>query len=188
MTVNVTYHNFTDVFAVALILFGLSNLALYARGFSLAFKAGLITLGVSFVGFFFAVFDLLQVISFPAWLSPSIAVCGYLCKFFLFWCFFMGVDELAKEMDIHKLRAHALRSRFLTPIFCLAGLLLEMGAFATQTVFLKYYLLGFIVFGVLYAILNSKTVFECYMLICYEGDENMDAPKGGSSLFGREKK
>ena len=188
LTVNVTYHNFTDVFAVALILFGLSTLALYARGFSLAFKAGLVTLGVSLIGFFFAVFDLLGVIAFPSWLSPTIAALGYLCKFVLFWCFFMGVDELAKEMDLQKLRAHALRSRFLTPIFCLAGLLLEIGAFATQTVFLKYYLLGFILFGVIYAFLNSKTVFKCYMLICFEGDENMDAPKGGSSLFGHKNK
>ncbi len=176
LTVNVTYHNFTDVFAIALMLLGLSTLSPYARGFSLAFKAGTVLLGVSFIGFFFAIFDLLGVIAFPEWLSPTIASVGFLCKFFFFWLFFMGVDEVAKETDIPKLRAHAMRSRFLTPVFCLAGLLLEVGAFTTQTVFLKYYLLGYLLFGVIYALLNSKTVYECYMLICFEGDENMDAP------------
>lgn len=180
LTVNVTYHNFTDIFAVALMLLGLSTLAPYAKGFSLAFKTGLPLLGVSLVGFLLAVFSLFGFITFPVWLSPTLSAVGFVCKFFFFWLFFMGVDEVAKETDIPKLRAHAMRSRFLTPIFCFAGLLLEIGVFQTQTVFLKYYLLGYLLFGIIYALLNSKTVYECYMLICFEGDENMDA---GASRF-----
>ena len=186
LTVNIPYHNFTDVFAVALILFGLSTLAPYARGFSLAFKAGLPLLGVSFIGFFLAIFSLFGIIAFPAWLSPSLSAVGFVCKFFFFWLFFMGVDEVAKETDIPKLRAHAMRSRFLTPIICFAGLLLEVGVFGTQSVFLKYYLLGYLLFGVIYALLNCKTVYECYMLICFEGDESMDEMPSRFS-FGRGK-
>ena len=173
-TVNVTYHNFTDVFAVALMLLGLSTLAPYARGFRLAFKTGLPLLGVSLFGFFFAILDLFGVIAFPAWLSPSIATVSFVCKFFFFWLLFVGVDEVARETDIPKLRAHAMRSRFLTPIVCLMGLFLELGIFKTQTVFLKYYLLGYLLFGVIYALLNSKTIYECYILICFEGDEDME--------------
>ena len=188
LTVNVTYHNFTDVFAVALMLYGLSTLVPYARGFALSFKAGLPLLGVSLIGFFFAVFDILGIIAFPEWLSPTLASIGFLCKFFFFWLLFMGVDEVAQETDIPKLRAHAMRSRFLTPVFCLAGLLLEVGAFTSQSVFLKYYLLGYLLFGVTYALLNSKTVYECYMLICFEGDETMDAPTRSSRRQSKRRK
>jgi len=46
LTCNVTYHTYTDIFAVALMLLGLSTLAPYARGFSLSFKAGLPFLAV----------------------------------------------------------------------------------------------------------------------------------------------
>ncbi len=188
LTVNVTYHNFTDVFAVALMLLGLSTLAPYARGFALAFKAGLPLLGVSFIGFLLAVFSLFGFITFPAWLSPTVAAVGFVCKFFFFWLFFLGVDEVATETDIPKLRAHAMRSRFLTPIVFFAGLLLEIGIFQAQTVFLKYYLLGYLLFGVIYALLNSKTVYECYILICFEGDENMDEKPSRFSFTGRGKK
>ena len=98
----------------------------------------------------------------------------------------MGVEEVATETDIPKIKAHALRSRFLTPVYAAMGLTLDAGIFPVQTVFLKWFLLGYLVFGLIYTILNAKTVFECYMMICYEGDENMDAPK--SSLFGGRKK
>ena len=185
-TVNIPYHNFTDVFAVALMLLGLSTLAPYAKGFALAFKVGLPLLGISFLGFFLDVFSLLRLIEFPVWLSPSLSAVGFVCKFFFFWLLFMGVDEVAKETDIPKLRAHAMRSRFLTPIICCAGLLLEIGIFEAQSVFLKYYLLGYLLFGVIYALLNCKTIYECYMLICFEGDESMEE-KPSRFSFGRNK-
>ena len=185
MTVNVTYHNFTDVFAVALMLLGLSTLAPYARGFALAFKAGLPLFCIRFIGFFLAIFDLFGLLAFPEWLSPTIAAVSLACKFAFFWLLFLGVDEVARETDIPKLRAHAMRSRFLTPIVCLAGLFLEIGIFQTQSVFLKYYLLGYLLFGVIYALLNSKTIYECYMLICFEGDENMDEKPSCFSLKGK---
>ena len=173
---NIPYHNYTDIFAVAIMLYALTTLAPYARGFAMAIKAGLPLLFISFLGFILAILNLIGFLSFPTWLIPSVTSIGYVCKFFFLWLIFLGVDEVAKETDIQKIRAHALRSRFLTPIVCFAGILLEVGVFDTKTVFLKYYLLGFLLFGVIYAILNSKTIFECYMMICFEGDENMDAP------------
>ena len=65
LTCNVTYHTYTDIFAVALMLLGLSTLAPYARGFALSFKAGIPFLAVSGVSFFVSVF-----------------------KFYLNWCSF----------------------------------------------------------------------------------------------------
>lgn len=176
LTCNVTYHTYTDIFAVALMLLGLSTLAPYARGFALSFKAGIPFLAVSGVSFFISVFNLIGLWEAPAVLVSALAILSLVCRFFFFWLFFMGVDEVATETDIPKLRAHALRSRFLTPVFCAAALFLELGLFTVHTVFLKYYLLGYLVFGVIYTLLNSKTVYECYMLICFEGDENMDSP------------
>lgn len=184
LTCNVTYHTYTDIFAVALMLLGLSTLAPYARGFALSFKAGIPFLAVSGVSFFVSVFKLIGLWSPPALLVSSLTVLSLACRFCFFWFFFIGVDEVARETDIPKLRAHALRSRFLTPIFCAAALFLEIGLFTEHTVFLKYYLLGYLLFGIIYAVLNSKTVYECYILICFEGDENMDAKP---SRFSRKK-
>ena len=175
LTCNVTYHTYTDVFAVALMLLGLSTLSPYARGFALSFRAGIPFLAVSAVSFFVSVFSLIGLWTAPVALVSSLTVLSLVCRFFFFWLFFVGVDEVAKQTDIPKLRAHALRSRFLTPIFCAMALFLEIGFFTEHTVFLQYYLLGYLVFGVIYSLLNSKTVYECYMLICFEGDENMDA-------------
>ena len=174
LTCNVTYHTYTDVFAVALMLFGLSTLVPYARGFALSFKAGIPFLAVSAISFLLSIISLIGLWSAPTILVSMLTVLSLVCRFFFFWLFFMGVDEVARETDIPKLRAHALRSRFLTPIFVATALFLEIGLFTEHTVFLQYYLLGYIVFGVLYSLLNSKTVYECYMLICFEGDENMD--------------
>lgn len=173
---NIPYHNFTDVFAIAIMLYALTTLSPYAHGFALALKAGIPTLFVSLFAFLLSVMDLIGILSFPTILAPTITVMGYACKFFFLFLLFTGIEEIAKETDIAKIRAHALRSRFLTPIVFVAATLLEIGVFKEQTEFLKYYLLGYLLFGVIYAILNSKTIFECYMMICFEGDEDMDAP------------
>ena len=185
-TCNITFNNYTDVFAVALMLLGLSTLAPYAKGFSLAFRAGMPLLAVSFVSFFLEIFALLGIFHAPTALVSVLAVAAIVCKGVFFWTFFLGVEEIAQGTELPKLRAHAMRSRFLTPIFSAMGLFLELNVFTSHTVFLKYFLLGYLLFGLIYALLNCKTVYECYILICYEGDENMDAPR--PSLFGRKKK
>lgn len=184
-TFNITFNDYTDVFAVALMLLGLSTLVPYAKGFRLAFRAGLPLLAVSLVSFFLEIFGLIGLFHAPTALVSMLAAASIACKCVFFWSFFLGVEEISVETDIPKLRAHAMRSRFLTPIFGVMGLLLELGVFTAHTVFLKYYLLGYLLFGLIYAFLNAKTVYECYILICYEGDENMDAPK--RSLFGGKK-
>lgn len=178
---NIPYHSFTDVFAVAMMLWGLSMLAPYAKGFAIALRAGMPYLAVCLIAFLLAILDLVGLWSLPTLVSLTAAV-GIVCKLFFLWFFFVGVDEVARETDILKLRRHALRTRFLTPVFCFAGLLMELGIFAQHTEFLKYYLLGYLLFGVIYAFFVSKTVYECYMMICYEGDEDMGVslptPKG----------
>lgn len=174
---NGTYHNYTDVFAIACMLLGLMTLAPYARGFRNALRIGIPTVAFAFVSFLLAICGLLNLFTPPTAVTSALAIAGILCRSLFLWMFFLGVEEVAKETDIPKLRAHALRSRFLTPIYATMGLLLESNLFTVQTVFLKWFLLGYLIFFVIYALLNAKTVYECYMLICYEGDENMDAPK-----------
>jgi hypothetical protein len=62
-------------------------------------------------------------------------------------------------------------------VYAVMGLILELNVFRVQTVSLKYFLLAYLIFGLIYVILNAKTVYECYILICYEGDENMESAK-----------
>lgn len=185
-TCNVTFNNYTDVFAVALMLLGLTTLAPYAKGFSLSLRAGMPLLAFSLVAFVLEMLDLLYLFTAPPALISVLSVASVACKCVFFWTFFMGAEEVAQQTDLPKLRAHAMRSRFLTPIFAVMGILLETNVFTTHTVFLQYYLLAYILFGLIYGILNCKTVYECYILICYEGDENMDAPR--APLFGKRRK
>lgn len=184
-TCNVTFNNYTDVFAVALMLLGLTTLAPHAKGFSLSLRAGMPLFVISLVAFALEILDLLYLFTAPTALISVLSVASVACKCVFFWTFFMGVEEIAQQTDLPKLRAHAMRSRFLTPIFAVMGILLEANVFTTHTVFLQYYLLGYILFGLIYGLLNCKTVYECYILICYEGDESMDAPR--PSLFGKKK-
>ena len=183
---NLTYRNFTDVFAIALILFGLSTLAPYAKGFKNAFRIGIPTLAFAFFSFVLEILLLLDFFPVPVALLSALAIVNILCKASFLWLFFFGVEEIADETDLPKLKAHALRSRFLTPVYAMMGLILDMKVFQEQTVFLQYFLICYLLFGLIYVILNAKTVYECYILICYEGDENMESSK--PSFLERRKK
>ncbi|MBQ9736662.1 MAG: hypothetical protein IJV96_07760 [Clostridia bacterium] len=174
LTFNIPYAEYSDFFATALMLWGLSTLSPYAKGFQTAFRTGIVLAGIHFVRLFFGIFELLSLFTLPAPVVSGVAAASLLVRAVFIWFIFAGIDEVAKETDLPKLREHALRSRFLTPVFCAAGLVLEVGVFTHMTAFLGYYLLGYIIFGILYAFFNAKTVYECYILICFEGEENMD--------------
>ena len=198
-TVNFIAEGFTDVFAFALMLIGLSHLTSYAKGFALSFRIGIPLVSVSLVSFLLSILRALSIFSAPTFIFTAIMIVSLVCKAFFYWFFFSGVYEIARETDIPKLKRHAPLSRALTPIvftvllFCKSGIVSPpTEASGTSkllfvTLFALYLLIeyGPIIFGIVYALLNCKTIFECYILICYEGDEEMDAPT--RSLFRRKK-
>lgn len=174
LTFNIPYAEYSDFFATALMLWGLSTLAPYAKGFRVAFRTGFALGALHLIRLFLGIFDLLALFTVPAPIVSSVATASLLVRAVFYWFLFAGIDEVARETELPKLREHALRSRFLTPVFFTAGLLLEVGVFSHMSAFLGYYLLGYILFGIIFAFFNAKTAYECYILICFEGDENMD--------------
>lgn len=174
LTFNIPYAEYSDFFATALMLWGLSTLSPYAKGFRVAFRTGFALAAIHLIRLFFGLFDLLALFSLPTPLVSAVAATSLLVRAAFYWFVFIGIDEVAMQTDLPKLREHALRSRFLTPVFFTAGIVLEVGVFSHMTTFLGYYLLGYILFGILFAFLNAKTVYECYILICFEGEENME--------------
>ena len=174
LTFNIPYAEYSDFFATALMLWGLFTLSPYAKGFRIAFRTGFVLCALHFIRLIFGLLKLLALFTVPAPIVSGVAAASLLARAVFYWFLFVGIDEVARETDLPKLREHALRSRFLTPVFFTVGLMLEVGVFTHMTTFLGYYLLGYILFGILFAFFNAKTVYECYILICFEGDENMD--------------
>ncbi len=189
-TVNYIAEGFTDVFAFALMLIGISHLVSYAKGFSLSFRIGIPLVAVSFVSFVLSILRALSVFSTPTFVFTAITIVSLVCKAFFYWFFFSGVYEVAREADIPKLKRHAPVSRALTPIVFTVLLFCKSGIVSPPTeapgtsrvlfiaLFVLYLLIeyGPIIFGIVFALINCKTIFECYILICYEGDEDMEAP------------
>ena len=189
--VNVAFDSFTDIFAFAFMMISLSRLVPYANGFSRAFRVGIPLFGVSFVRFVLSFLDLVRILPIPSPVTYTLTFLSLAGKLLFYLFFFTGVVEIAKETEIPKLYRHARRSYILTFVFCALAALgrtAELISNVNTSVIFGYVLFGIIIasflFGIVYALLNCKTVYECYMLICYEGDENMDAPR---SFFGRTK-
>lgn len=176
---NVAYAGFTDIIGVLLMLLGLSTLKQYARGFGGAFSVALPLLFTSLFAFADALFGLLDISFFPNELSVFFAILSHVLKGVLLWLALSGVAQLAHETDIPVLEAKALRNKLLTPVFFLLAILTEV-----QTVFgslFPYFAAARLLFGLIYTFLNAKAFFECYIWICLEGDENMEAKR---SRFG----
>ena len=176
---NVAYAGYTNLFAVLLMLLGLSSLKQYARHFSSAFYTGLPLLAISLFSF---VGEMLKLLDFAVLPDVAFAFANILFHLFAFafmWAVLTGVIEIATETSIPVLVARAMRNRLFVPFFYVLAALTE-----TDTVFGSYsvyFVMARLLFGLVFTFLCAKCFFECYVWICLEGDENMDS---GRSRFG----
>lgn len=174
LTFNVAFGAYTDVFMSVLMLIGLSGLAAYAKGFRLAFCAGIPLAAFHAMLFLASIGELIGLLTLSPLFIRITAIIDLCGKAAFFGLVFWGLIAVSRETSLPKLTAHAIRSLILTPLFFTAGLLLELDVFEYVSVFLQYYLIGYLVFGLLYTLLGAKTLFEAYVQICYEGEEEME--------------
>ena len=174
LTFNVAYGAYTDFFAIALMLLGLSTLSKYAKGFRLAFYFGIPSLLFHLAMFGERIGVLLRFFAegtlFTSFASPISA----LLKAVLVFLILEGVSEIALETDIPVLRMKALRNRVFTILYLLLAVLMNTGVFKTTSVFLMWLSIIYLFYCLVYTFLNAKLFFECYAWICLEGDENME--------------
>lgn len=177
----VGYNAYSDVFATALMLLGLSTLSAYGKYFRRAFFTGLPLLAIHIATFALAILGLLDLVTPSASLSLWLSVMGLLLRG-LFICFTLkGVADISLETDIPVLRLRALRNLILYLPFVVLGMLLETNTFASLTSFLRVLLMFYMLYGLLVTFLNAKTFYEAYIWICLEGEESMERK---SSRFG----
>lgn len=174
LTFNVAYSEFTDVFALALMLLGLSTLANYAKGFRRAFFFGIPAVVFHLVLFGERIGVLLgfftEVLAFTTYTAPISALFKAILVFFIL----EGVSQIAAETDIPVLRMRALRNRIFTVIYLLFEIAMTTtGIFGKVSVFLMWLSLIYFLYCLVYTFLNAKLFFECYVWICLEGDEDM---------------
>ena len=168
------YHVYSDIFGILLMLLGLSMLQKYAKGFKTAFYTGIPLAALALLSFVSKILELFHIVTLSVEVLAVLAVGTLLFKAIFLWFVFTGVAEISKETRIPVLQVRAWRNRLLTIPFYALGILLETNAFATVSVFLKWFVLFYMLFGLLYAFFNAKTLFESYVWICLEGDENME--------------
>ncbi len=186
LTFNVAYSEFTDVFALSLMLLGLVTLAKYAKGFRLAFYFGIPAALFHLVLFgerigvllnFFA-----ESVAFTTYTSPVSA----LLKAVLVFLILQGVSEIATETGIPVLHMRALRNRIFTVIYLLFEVVMTAsGVFKSLSVFLMWLSLFYFLYCLVYTFLNAKLFFECYVWICLEGDEDMARAPSRFSFINR---
>lgn len=185
LTFSFAYRLYVDLFAVALMMIGLSTLSRYAKGFRIAFFVGLPFLALSAFSFGARIGELLGFFSLSQTLLSALSIGSILFWAVFLWFVFRGVFEISREVEIPVLQAKALRNSIFLCINTAFGLVLETGFFPTVTVFLQVLLAVYLLWFLVYTFLNAKMFFECYVWICLEGDEQMERKESRFGFINR---
>ncbi len=168
------YHIYTDIFGILLMMLGLSTLKQYANGFKNAFFAAFPLTVIALTSFVGRLGGLLSLFSFPNELTIVLATLTHITKGIFLWFTLSGIAEISTETSIPVLKLKALRNRIFTLVFYVCGTMLETNLFTHISVFLRYFTLFYMLFGLIYTFLNTKIFFESYIWICLEGEESME--------------
>lgn len=169
----ISYSAYTDIFAMLFMLLGLSSLARYASGFRYGLWAG-VPLGLlSLVLFGEKIGSLLGFFPYSALFNSLTSVWSWILKAVFIWLVMEGVAQIAQQTELPNLRLKALRNRLLFLLPATLGVLLETNIFPTLNNALWVLTMLYMLSGLFCVFLNAKLFFECYIMICLEGDEDM---------------
>lgn len=179
------YHVYTDVFGALFMMLGLSSLQAYAKSFKTAFYVSFPLALVGLISFTGRLGGLLSLFSYTAEVATVLATATHIIKGIFLWFVLSGIAEISAQTEIPVLRLKALRNRIFTLVFYVCGVLLETNIFSHVSVFLRYFMLFYMLFGIIYTFLNAKIFFESYIWICLEGDENMERKESRFGFINR---
>ena len=182
---NIAFDAYTDIFAVALMLIGLSTLQKYAKGFKQAFGIGILLAVAAFLSFAARLSALLKLFVLPEAPSDLLTLVLLILKAVFLWYVLTGITQISKETDIPVLRARAIRNKILTLLFYGVAILARMPIWTSVPTLAKVIFAFYLLFGLVYAFFNAKTFFECYIWICLEGDEGMERKRSRFGLVNK---
>ncbi len=174
LTVNVVAHQFTDLLAYLLILIGMLPLSEYGNRLRTAKNASFVLLFVGACEFSLALLDLIGVYTDLELMSET-ALVNQLMLYVFTFLLLRGLATLADETGTPTLRVRVLRQQIFAFLYHIPMALLEVD-FGSEAVksFQLNATLPFMIFGMVYLILQAKLIFCFYMWICPEGEESME--------------
>lgn len=168
------YNQYTDLFAVLLMLLGLSKLCRYAPAFRTALYVGIPTAILAAVTFGVRLGILLHLLTIPPIVASFFAVGMSLLWFVFLWFVLTGVKQISTETEIPVLTAQAMRQRVMILLFFALRLVLESNLIKVQNMFSYALTVIYLIFGLITVFLNAKLFYGCYIWICLEGEESME--------------
>ncbi len=169
---NIAFDGFTKILAYLIMLLALLKL----RPYNSPFKAAFITLiPLSAMGFVLLYLEVANLFFLPPSADAftySSVIANILELVFSFYLLH-GIQKIAKETGVYVLEVRAFRNRIFTCLYYLLFLLGQM-PWEGGIVFWAYYNIVILLFGFAVMILNAKLIYNCYMWICLEGEEDME--------------
>lgn len=111
-------------------------------------------------------------IELPQRILMLLVSCGMLA---LYWFTLHGIMGLSAEVGLKDISDKAKRNLILTVIYAVCIVIYQCD-FEFLREISMYFGIFFLLFGLVWVILNGTLIFSCYMWICPEGDEDMSKP------------
>ncbi len=168
---NIAFTGFTKIIAYLIMLLALLKL----RPYNAPLKSAFISLiPLSLMGLVLLYLQATELLSLPV--SPdavtySSVIASVLELVFSFYLL-KGLQALAKETGIYVLEVRAFRNRLFTVLYYLLFIVGQI-PWEGNAVFFAYYSIVILLFGFAVMLLNAKLIYNCYMWICLEGEEDM---------------
>lgn len=186
---------FPDLAGYLFMLTAAYRLELYAKGFARLKKMLLPLVAIGALIYGVSILSLFDVN--PVWLERMLHALQYATIVFqplAFFCMFGGVMVLASEVDLPAIASRAKLLAGIGTAYYAAQLLfmlaedLSLPLFGSYVGFLRYVLM---IVWLIFLIMTEWMLFQCYMYICYEGEERItaeDAANPFAKFFNKNKK
>ena len=186
---------FPDLAGYLFMLTAAYRLELYAKGFARFKKALLPLVAVGFLIYGVSILSLFDLN--PALLEGALHILQYatiMLQPIAFFCLFGGIMVLASEVGLPAIASRAKLLAGIGTAYYAAQLLfmvaeeLTLPLFGSYVGFLRY---GLMIVWLIFIIMTEWMIFQCYMYICYEGEERItreDAANPFAKFFNQNKK
>ena len=186
---------FPDLAGYLFMLTAAYRLELYAKGFARFKKALLPLVAVGFLIYGVSILSLFDLN--PALLEGALHILQYatiILQPIAFFCLFGGIMVLASEVGLPAIASRAKLLAGIGTAYYAAQLLfmvaeeLTLPLFGSYVGFLRY---GLMIVWLIFIIMTEWMIFQCYMYICYEGEERItheDAANPFAKFFNKNKK
>ena len=174
------YRQFTDVICALIMLYALIMLSRFNTGFRRSMKLCIALAVVGGAYFIYEICILLGIAYVPDATATLVhsyyALLSGILKLVFSSYLLIGIQQIGKETEVPVIEMKAMRNRFLTFVYYALFIFTEL-SFDGASIAAKiaaYAFFPVLIFGIVYHIMNLCLIYNCYVWICLEGEENME--------------